>query len=257
MNVRVITERVFLAANSIIFWLQTSLIKLRSAIPLINLVYNILREPLGILGIFVSHVCCRRSLSTLISSRYHVDHDFYFYYRQKLHLNNIIYEIAKCKYICFYQYYIYSFVSKNWYICYYAHIICWWLFVVSSQMYLISLNVITQLVKPEIYILSSSHSPFCITQTLNEPTSPIDHLLSRLVFLSSYHCPSQISLSYYLDYYNHFITCLFSSYLMVTLHPLLENVINSLPSFKFLQKTCRTQFQFLSKNDLQNFPGPN
>lgn len=54
-----------------ILWLQTSFIKLRSAIPLINLVYNILRELLGILSIFVSHFCFTWSLSTLIFITYH------------------------------------------------------------------------------------------------------------------------------------------------------------------------------------------
>lgn len=99
------------------FWLQTSLIKLRSAIPLINLAYNILREPLGILSIFVSHFCCRWSLSTLISPKYHVDHGLYFYYRQMLHLNSVTHEIAKYKYICFINIIFIPLYLKYWCIC--------------------------------------------------------------------------------------------------------------------------------------------
>ena len=82
-----------------IFWLQTSLIKLRSAIPSVNLVYNILREPLGILSIFYLISVVDGPSLLWFSPGAIVGHEFYFYYRQIWYLNNV--RNSQYKYICF------------------------------------------------------------------------------------------------------------------------------------------------------------
>lgn len=149
LNDWVITER-----N--IFWLKTSLIKLRSAVPLINL-STIFSENQWALSAFLYLISVVKGPCQLWSVPT-VHYYFYFYYKQMLYLNNTTDTSNISISVCINITFTLLFLRKiDVFIIHIYHVD---FFVFSSQEYHMSLNVITQFLKPEI----QSHYPFYITE---------------------------------------------------------------------------------------------